>query len=239
MTVAPNRDLDAIAQVYDPSRAGTSFDWHLKRLQAKAITPWLAGADLLELGCATGELASWLEPHAATYTVVEGAAENIRVAQQRLPGARFVHGRWESADPGRRFTDIICCNALEHLQDPHAVLERCRAWVREGGRLHVCVPNGTSLHRQAAARMGLISVPWELNDSDRAQGHWRNYTVDTLLADLSATGWSAAHVEGIGLKAAPGAMLADWPAELVDALDSVVKQYTPLAAEIYVAATPG
>jgi 2-polyprenyl-3-methyl-5-hydroxy-6-metoxy-1,4-benzoquinol methylase len=235
-TATPNRDLDAIASVYDPSKVGTAFDWHLKRMEARAILQHVVGDQFLELGCATGELAGHLEPVAKRYTIIEAAMGNIETTRLRLPNAEFLHGYWEVTNPEGLFSDIVCACVLEHAADPQVVLRRCREWLRPGGRLHVCVPNGLSLHRQAAARMGMLTVPWEVNDSDRAQGHWRNYTLDTLLAELRTAGWTMCHFEGIGLKVTPGSMMADWPSELIDALDQVGKQLGNVAAELYVTA---
>ena len=65
-----NARLDEIAAGYDPSDPSQHFDYHLKRLQMRAITPWLQGDRVLELGCATGELTSLLAPLATVYDVV-------------------------------------------------------------------------------------------------------------------------------------------------------------------------
>ena len=232
----PNRDLDAIASVYDPSAPATSFDWYLKRFQGDAMHGWFAGESFLELGCATGELTSLLSPHARDYVVLEAATRNIDVTRQRVPSVRFVHGRWEEADVAGGFSDVICSGVLEHAADATVVLRRCHDWLEPGGRLHVCVPNGLSLHRQAAVELGLLTVPWEVNDHDRAQGHWRNYTIDTLLGELPGTGWVARHWEGIGLKPAPGSEMLAWPPELLGALNRVGKRMGPVCAELYVVA---
>jgi len=46
------------------------------------------------------------------------------------------------------------------------------------------------------------------------------------------------HFEGVGLKVTPGAMMADWPVDLIDALDEVGKQFGSAAAELYVTVEP-
>jgi SAM-dependent methyltransferase len=234
--IAPDRDLDAIARVYDPSTPATSFDWYLKRFQRDAMRDWLAGDSLLELGCATGELTSLLAPFARDYAVLEGAVQNIEVTRRRVPSVRFVHGRWEEADVDGAFTDIVCSGVLEHVADADVVLGRCHGWLGPGGRLHVCVPNGLSLHRQVAVELGMLGVPWEVNDQDRAQGHWRNYTIDTLQRDLRCAGWVVRHWEGIGLKPAPGPEMLAWPPELLQALNRVAKRLGSVGAELYVVA---
>ena len=234
--IAPDRDLDAIASVYDPSTPAESFDWYLKRFQRDAMCDWIAGASFLELGCATGELTSLLAPRARGYAVLEGAAQNIDVTRHRVPSVRFVHGRWEDAELAGQFTDIICSGVLEHAADPEVVLRRCHGWLAPAGRLHVCVPNGLSLHRQVAVELGMLTLPWELNDQDRAQGHWRNYTIDTLLRDLRSAGWAVRHWEGIGLKPAPGPEMLLWPPDLLQALNRVAKRLGTVAAELYAVA---
>src|SRR3954453_17233492 len=90
-----NARLDEIAAGYDPSDPSQHFDYHLKRLQVRAISPWLHGDRVLELGCATGELTSLLAPLAETYDVVEGSAANVALAQERVPSANFVLSMWE------------------------------------------------------------------------------------------------------------------------------------------------
>ena len=84
-TEARRERLDEIAAGYDPSNPDVEFDYYLKRLQAAALRPWLRGRDVLELGCATGELTSLLSPTSDRYHVVEGSQRYIEAARSRVP----------------------------------------------------------------------------------------------------------------------------------------------------------
>ncbi|MCZ7528822.1 MAG: class I SAM-dependent methyltransferase [Acidimicrobiia bacterium] len=228
--------LDAIAREYDPSDPASSFDYFFKRLQASAIAPWLRGGRLLELGCATGELTSLLAPHAREYHVVEGSAGNVEIARQRVPGATFVHALWDDFEPGTDYSDVLLVNALEHSEAPVPLLERARTWLQPEGRVHVMVPNGLSFHRLVGAEMGLLDDPVGLTEDDRQQGHFRNYTIDTLQADVRRAGLSIEGWEGIFPKFLPNAAMLGWSWDLVAALARVGRRVPEHCAVLYVVA---
>ena len=48
------------------------------------------------------------------------------------------------------------------------------------------VPNGHSIHRLVAVKMGLLKDPCELNQRDKSLGHRRIYTPETLRKDIEA-----------------------------------------------------
>jgi trans-aconitate methyltransferase len=232
---SPSR-LDEIASRYDPSDPTREFDYYLKRLQTQTITPWLTGTRVLELGCATGELTSLLAPLSDTYDVVEGSATNVEVARARVPSANFVVSMWEDFEPEAQYSDVVLCNALEHVAEPVALLHRVVRWLAPEGRVHVAVPNGHSLHRLVGVEMGLQPDPLSLTPGDVEQGHVRNYTVDTLRADLVAGGLAVRHWEGIFLKVLANRQMLDWDWNLIRALHAVGSRMPEHAAELYAVA---
>ncbi len=228
--------LDAIGRAYDPSNPAEQFDYWLKRLQIGCIAGRLRGEAVLELGCATGEFTTLLAPLVRTLDVVEGSAYNIEVASVRVPDARFVHSMWEEFRPEHRYSDVVMCNALEHVGAPVALLEHVATWLEPGGCLHVVVPNGLSLHRLVGVEMGMLPEPLHLSEGDIAQGHTRNYTLDTLLADVRAAGLSSVHVQPVFLKVLPNREMLDWDWSLVQALHRVAQRFPEHGAELYVVA---
>jgi trans-aconitate methyltransferase len=233
-----NARLDEIAAGYDPSDPSQHFDYHLKRLQTRAISAWLRGRRVLELGCATGELTSLLAPLAERYDVVEGSAANVELARMRVPTATVVLSMWEDFEPTDRYTDLVLCNALEHVEDPVGLLRRVVDWLDPDGRVHVAVPNALSLHRLVGVEMGLQPDPVSLTPGDEAQGHRRNYSLDALLADLRAGGFDVVHTEGLFLKVLSNRQMLEWDVELIQALDRVAKRLPEHAAELYAVAVP-
>ncbi|MGH9012885.1 MAG: class I SAM-dependent methyltransferase [Acidimicrobiia bacterium] len=230
--------LDEIAAHYDPSNPEQEFDYYLKRLQVATAGPWLRGRRLLELGCATGELSSLLAPLADEYHVVEGSIRNIEAARPRVPGATFVHSLWEQFEPEHAYSDIVAFNALEHAAEPVALLTQARRWLEPGGRLHVVVPNGLSLHRLVGVEMGMLVDPVTLSDGDRSQGHFRNYTIDTLKSDVAAADLAVVHWQGIFLKVLSNRQMLGWDWDLIHALHRVAQRFPEHCAELYLVATP-
>jgi SAM-dependent methyltransferase len=228
--------LDEIASRYDPSDPSRHFDYYLKRLQVATLSPWLQGRRVLELGCATGELTSLLAPLASAYDVVEGSPRNVEIARERVPSATFVLSMWEEFEPTEQYSDIVLCNALEHVPEPVPLLERVRGWLAPDGRVHVAVPNGLSLHRLVGVELGLQPDPITLTPGDVEQGHFRNYTSESLLADLRDGGLEPVHWEGIFLKVLSNRQMLDWDWELIQALHRVAARFPEHAAELYAVA---
>lgn len=239
MTALPTDEearLEAVAAVYDPSDPTTEFDWYTKRLHVEAITPWLHGDRVLEMGCATGELTSLLAPAAREYHVVEGSGRYAEITAARVPAATVNHALWETWEPDEPFTDVVCVCALEHVEDPIAVARRAASWLAPGGRFHVVVPNADSLHRHVGVAMGMLPELTALSDSDHRIGHRRVYDIATLERDLRIAGFERRHWQGIFLKVLSNAQMLGWDWSLVRALHEVGQRFPAHCAELYVVA---
>lgn len=220
--------------MYDPSNPDVEFDYYLKRLHREVIQPWLLGSRVLEMGCSTGELTSLLAPLGNEYHVVEGSKKNIEIARRRVPTATFFHSLWEQFAPNTDYSDIILCNALEHAREPVYLLRRLRDWLRSDGRIHIVVPNSESLHRYVGVAMGILESTTSLSESDLRIGHFRVYSIDTLLADLRAGGLLPRHWQGIFLKVLSNRQMLGWDWELIHALHEVGQRFPAHGAELYV-----
>ncbi len=230
---AKAEELDDIAAGYDPSNPNQFFDYWFKRFEAEAVKPWLHGANVLELGGATGESASLLEQDCKKYVVVEGSPFNCEVIKRRLPRVEVIEAFWEDYVPAERFSDIILFETLEHYSDPVSLLERCKGWLTDDGRVHISVPNGNSLHRQVAVKMGLQDDPLDLNANDSSQGHLRNYSSLSLKADIASAGLRVVHERGLYLKLVPNSMMLSWNENLLRGINDLAKNRLDEAAELF------
>jgi trans-aconitate methyltransferase len=193
---------------------------------------------MLELGCATGELTAQLAPLATDYHVVEGSRRNIEIARARVPQVRFTHAIWEAFEADVSYSDILLINALEHAAEPLPLLSRARTWLEPDGRIHAIVPNGLSLHRLVGVEMGMLDEPVSLSEADRQIGHYRNYTVETLLRELARADLQIEHWRGIFLKILSNAQMLDWSWDLIRALDRVSQRFPVNCAMLYAVARP-
>ena len=172
VTVGGPSDPSALYEggTYAPARSGLSAAIEpLRRLaerdRMRFVSEVPPGGRVLELGAGDGRFvarlaragyaASGIEPSASA----AGAAARIG-APVRRAGA-------ESADiPEHSLDGVVIWHALEHLDDPAAVLARVRGWLRPGGRSVVAVPNLASLQ----ARLG--GDRWFHQDVPRHRTHF-------------------------------------------------------------------
>ncbi len=233
MSDEKSKELDKIANGYDPSNAAEFFDYWFKRFEADALKPWLHGENVLELGGATGESAFLISPSCEKYLVVEGSPVNCEKIQKRLTEIKVIEAFWEDFEPDSLFSDIILFETLEHYKDPVSLLERCVKWLTPNGRIHISVPNGESLHRQVAVAMGLQSTPTEVNQGDMSQGHLRNYSIDSLTRDVVSAGLKTVYSRGLFLKLVPNAMMLQWNKELLYGINTIAEDRIGDAAELF------
>lgn len=98
---------------------------------------------ILDIGCAAGLFGSALKQRQDCHvTGIELSTSLAETATTRLD--RVLVANVESL-PSTTFTQefdcITCGDVLEHLRDPWAMVAKCAAWLRPGGRLIATTPN--------------------------------------------------------------------------------------------------
>ncbi len=173
----------------------------------------------------------------ADVTLVDGSETFCAGLRERFPAVNVVCTLFEDFRPGRRFDTIVLGHVLEHVADPVDILIRCQDWITPGGRLYAAVPNGRSIHRQAAVIMGLLGEETEMNDADRHHGHRRIYTPETYRADFLRAGWGIETFGGYWLKPVSNRQIeTTWTPDMLRAFMQLGERYPDVAAEIYVVA---
>jgi SAM-dependent methyltransferase len=161
-------DLEALA------RARRLTDWMFEQFA------WAARGTAVEVGAGFGTFSERLldagvesllliEPEPACADVLAdrfGDDPRVRLVREQLPDANSLLQEPES------FDFVLCQNVLEHVSEDCRAVEVMASALRPGGRLCVLVP--------AAPRL--------FGPLDRAYGHKRRYTRDSLRAVIERAG---------------------------------------------------
>jgi 2-polyprenyl-3-methyl-5-hydroxy-6-metoxy-1,4-benzoquinol methylase len=91
-------------------------------------------------------------------------------------------------------------HTLEHLDDPTFVLRRIGGWLSDTGRLFVVVPNANAPSRQIAVQMGIVPFNSAITEAERAHGHRKTYSLDTLEREVLDGGLRIVHRGGVFFK---------------------------------------
>ena len=213
------------------------FDKRLIRFRYETLRPHLIGPHGLELGPAEGEMTRFLVNEFKSLTVVEGAADLLKQIPERGSLIK-VHSLFEEFEPEQRFNTIILEHILEHVDDPVSLLKRVRGWLAPDGKLLLGVPNGNSIHRLAAVKMGLLDYPCQLNARDHALGHRRVYTPETFRKDIEVAGIVVETIGGVYFKPLSNQQMQDhWNEALIQGFYELGKDFPDIAAEIYAVCT--
>jgi len=213
------------------------FDKRLIRFRYRTLKPHLKGPTGLELGPAEGEMTQFLMADFEELTVVDGASELL----DQIPSSPHlvkVCSLFEDFEPAGGFDTIVMEHILEHVAEPVPLLLRVRRWLKPGGRILVGVPNGHSIHRLVAVKMGLLGEPCQLNSRDEALGHRRVYTRETLSTDLQAAGLSIDEMGGVFFKPLSNKQIQDhWTEDMINGFYELGKDFPEHAAELYAVCT--
>ena len=209
------------------------FDKRLIRFRYQTLKPHLRGPAGLELGPAEGEMTQFLVDDFARLTVVDAAGDLLdRIPS--WPNVVKVCSLFEDFVPTESFDTIVMEHILEHVAEPVPLLRRVREWLKPDGRILLGVPNGLSIHRLAAVKMGLLREPCQLNSRDEALGHRRVYTRESLSADLRAGGLSIDELGGVFFKPLSNKQIQDhWTEEMINGFYELGKDFPEHAAELY------
>lgn len=209
------------------------FDKCLLRFRYQSLKPYLTGPEGLELGPAEGYMTQWLVNDFQNLTLVEGSLELLNRIPNH-PKLTKIHSLFEDFEPSRQFHSIILDHVLEHVDQPVHLLERLKKWLAPHGRILVGVPNGHSIHRLAAVKMGLLSDPCELNQRDHDLGHYRVYNPETFRKDLEKSDLLIKHLGGSFLKPLSNQQIQDhWSEEMIQGFYELGKDFPEYAADLF------
>ena len=142
---------------------------------------------MLDIGSGSGDLLVWLDKVCPTAELVGLELSQVGVdrASARVPRARLhrVDLLSEVADPvvtGIAADVAVCCEVLEHLDDPRTFLERAKRALAPGATLVVTVPGGPR------------------SSFDRLIGHRRHYAPADISALLVESGFTVRDAYGSG-----------------------------------------
>ena len=226
-----NNRVESLADWY--LKEQLDFDKRLIRFRYETIKPYLHGTRGLELGPAEGEMTQFLINDFESLTVVDGAADLLTQIPDRKNLVK-IHSLFEEFEPENYFDSIVMEHILEHVDEPVALLECVKHWLAPGGKLFIGVPNGNSIHRLAAVKMGLLGQSCELNERDHALGHRRVYTPETFRKDIEAAGISVEVIGGVYFKPlSNGQIQENWNEEMIQGFYELGKDFPELAAEIF------
>lgn len=146
------------------------------------------GAAVLDLGCGAGaEAAAWAARGLAV-TGVDLSTENVRLAQERAAGARFLCGDMADLEfPPGSFDAVSAFYSLIHLprREQPGMMARVHGWLRPGG---LFLANLASRPFGALYEPGWLGVPmyWSSLGSEGAQGALRDAGFSVLRAEHAA-----------------------------------------------------
>jgi len=230
--------LNDIADAYDPSTPEKDFDYWLIQFDFEALSKFLIGNSVIELGCGRGVQTEKLACICKKLEVVEGSIKNIEFARNRIGEHRnviFHESLWQDFEHEDDASDVVFFMGLEYLDREmgRKVILHSKDWLSEGGRLHVVVPNANSLHRRVAHYMGIIEDPHELSDRDRLYGHQLVYDKVDLFNLLIESGYKIRHWEGIFLKPLTNKMMMSLSEDVIRGFNKVGSELPDYCAHIY------
>ena len=206
-------------------------------LRFETIRPLLTGNNGLELGSADGQMTKFLIGCFNKLTVVEGSLNLLN----KIPPSKSlikIHSLFEDYQPQETFDSIIIEHVLEHVDNPIELLALAKKWLAPSGRIFIGVPNGKSIHRLVAVKMGLLGDCCELNSRDLAVGHRRVYTQQTLSDSIEKSGLKLIHMGGVFFKPLSNLQIElNWSEEMIQGFYELGKDFPEFAAEIFAVCT--
>lgn len=127
------------AEIYDAIYAFKEYEVEAKKLnEFIKIYKKTSGSDLLDVACGTGLHLQYLI-NSYSITGVDKSAEQLRVAQKRLPTLHFIQGDMRDFNLGKKFDVVVCLFSsigyVHPLSEMEKAIENMAKHLKNGGVL--------------------------------------------------------------------------------------------------------
>lgn len=167
---------------------------------------WLAGLDILDVGCGGGILSECLARLGGRVTAIDAAKEAVEVARNHAAGQKLdIDYRLSSVEilarEPERFDLVTCMEVVEHVLDVPLFLRGLRSLLRPGGMLVFSTPNRTAM----SYGVMILGAEWVLRLLPRGTHDWERFlTPDELAAAMRRADLVVEDVQGIAFSPARG-----------------------------------
>jgi len=204
----------------------------------------LSGTKILEVGCGIGTFSCMLAELTDNLTIVDGSPSCLLHTKNRMirenisiDRFNFIESLWDDFETEEKYSDVVFLRGAEHIENPAKTISNLSKCLAPGGRIHISVPNGRSLHRKVGAYMGMLDRPESFTQGDYNVGHhhvfdfwsFRDLIVNNCKMDL-------VNSHGVMLKFLSNRQMTELfkqNKELPMALHQVGQELPHLCAELY------
>lgn len=213
----------------DPLRYDLQIDLRMETSHSKVLRLVGHRQRVLDLGCATGALATALRQNDCSVVGVDIDATALELASsscERVVQMDLERGDLRTADLGK-FDVIVAADILEHLRTPERLLRILPELLNPHGYLVTSVPNIS----HGSVRLALLCGQFPYRETGLLdETHVRFYTRTSMCDMLRDGGFNPVHIENQVLPVSDG--------EALEALDDVDAARIPEDVKTFVAADP-
>lgn len=155
---------------------------------------------VLEVGCYEGGMTKELNALFPKVDVVEPSERCIQHLRSRGYPNRFIHSILEDYRTDDKYDLIIISHTLEHIEDRQRALKTARSMLTPSGCIFVVVPNGMSLSRRIAHRLGVVPYLCAITPSEAEHGHHITYDLPSLEREMRSADLELVSSGGIMVK---------------------------------------
>lgn len=133
---------DHIARQWHADKRAPAYVERVLSYVDRALAGLTAGAQVLDLGCGTGEpIARHIAGHGFRLTCVDESREMLEFARQTVPNAEFIHASMVDLELTATFDAAIAWDSVFHVERRHhaAIYRTLSQALKIGGRLLLSV----------------------------------------------------------------------------------------------------
>lgn len=154
---------------------------------------------ILDLGCGNGYLANNLLSNGFNVYGTDASEEGIEIAKKANPGRFFIQdlstGKLPNELQGLKFDTIISTEVIEHLYNPAAFINFCKACLNNKGEIIISTP----YHGYLKNLMLSLFNKWDTHANPMwLGGHIKLWSANTLSRLLTDAGFEVLTFKGCG-----------------------------------------